>query len=238
MRGPLNNEDRRRLFDIELLDPRLPVRFWAKIYVVQYTGVEGQCWEWRAARNRGGYGQTNRRSQPREAHRRSWEALVGPVPDGYQLDHLCRNRACVRPAHLEPVTRRENVRRGISPPALNARKTHCKQGHRLSGANLSITSSGNRECKMCRRKWNRRNMRRYRARKLIEDRRRRRRAMVTRGANPRSSSESDGQDACSKRPKLVQAPVVRIGVFDWSGERMSVRIELCRRIREKRHSDR
>jgi hypothetical protein len=71
------------------------------------------CWEWQWAKNRGGYGHTRAtdgRSIP--AHRKMWEAVNGPVPEGLELDHLCRNRSCVNPAHLEPVTRGENARRG------------------------------------------------------------------------------------------------------------------------------
>ena len=166
--GPLSDEERRRLFEIEPVDRRLPVRFWAKVFVWQHAGVQGECWTWGGSRDPEGYGQSNRRSQVVKAHRRAWEALVGPIPDGLHLDHLCRNRACVRPAHLEPVTCRENVLRGIGPAARNARKTHCASGHPLSGSNLRIKSCGARECVECRRAWNRERNRRNRARKRAE----------------------------------------------------------------------
>lgn len=162
--GPLSYQERHRLFEIELVDRRLPVRFWAKVVVWQHTQFPGECWTWRGSLDPAGYGQTSRRSQILKAHRRAWEALVGPIPDGLHLDHLCRNRACVRPAHLEPVTCRENVLRGIGPSARNARKTRCASGHRLSGSNLRITNRGGRECVDCRRAWNRKTMRRKRAR--------------------------------------------------------------------------
>ena len=88
------------------------------------------------------------------AHRVAYEALIGPIPKGLCLDHLCRVRYCVNPAHLEPVTVRENVLRGISPPAVNARKRLCKNGHALSGRNLYLkTRYGwpGRECRTCKR---------------------------------------------------------------------------------------
>ena len=166
--GPLSDEERRQLFEIKLADPRLPVRFWGKVVVWQHDEMQGKCWTWRRSLDPEGYGQTNRRSQHVKAHRRAWEALVGPIPDGIHLDHLCRNRACVRPAHLDPVTCRENVLRGIGPSARNARKTHCASGHPFSGSNLRIISRGKRECVICRRVWNRERSRRDRARKRAE----------------------------------------------------------------------
>jgi hypothetical protein len=84
-------------------------------------------------------------------HRYAYEALVGPIPDGKQIDHLCRNRACCNPEHLEPVTIQENIRRGEGPQAINARKTHCIRGHALSGDNLYLVpKSGRRNCVICR----------------------------------------------------------------------------------------
>ncbi len=77
--------------------------------------------------------------------------LVGPIPDGLYVDHLCRTPACINPAHMELVTNGENVLRGVCPAALNARKTHCKRGHPLDGANLRILVSGGRNCRECNR---------------------------------------------------------------------------------------
>jgi hypothetical protein len=72
------------------------------------------------------------------AHRFVYTLLVGAIPEGLTLDHRCRTRCCVNPDHLEPVSGRENILRGVSPSARNARKTHCKRGHRLAGDNLKV----------------------------------------------------------------------------------------------------
>jgi hypothetical protein len=86
------------------------------------------------------------------AHRVAYEALIGPIPDGLQLDHLCRNRACVNPLHTEPVTQIENIRRGeagVPSGSQQRAKTHCPQGHPYSQGNTYIRKNGHRMCRTC-----------------------------------------------------------------------------------------
>jgi len=88
---------------------RLEARFWAK------TRINGTCIEWTGATAKNGYGRVYRNGHWTGAHRHAYELKVGPIPEGLDLDHLCSNRACINPGHLEPVTRQENLRRGDTP---------------------------------------------------------------------------------------------------------------------------
>jgi len=118
-------------------------RFWAR---VEKTDT---CWQW-CGTDAHTYGTAVASGHSYRAHRVAYELTIGPIPDGLTLDHLCRNRGCVNPAHLEPVTNRENILRGECPHAHNARKTHCRHGHPLSGSNLLYEPHENRRrCRTC-----------------------------------------------------------------------------------------
>lgn len=110
------------------------------------------CWEWLAYRPDDGYGRYRcGPGSPRLAHRVVYELLVGPIPEGLQLDHLCRVRHCVNPDHLEPVTGRVNVLRGDTVVAANAAKVECDSGHAFDAVNTYVRTNGGRLCRTCRR---------------------------------------------------------------------------------------
>lgn len=111
--------------------------------------AEDGCWEWLGSRTSNGYGRHQMRGKHWMAHRAAYVLLVGPIADGMQLDHLCRNRGCVNPEHLEQVTARENTLRSSSFIADNARKTHCHKGHEFTPENTYAMKGGGRSCREC-----------------------------------------------------------------------------------------
>lgn len=120
-------------------------RFWEKV------DASGDCWEWTGGKKAHGYGNffpTRRKSYI--AHRYAWETLIGPIPAGMTIDHLCRNRACVNPAHLRVVTQRENNHASPLVRARYAIKTQCKRGHPFTPENTFVTRQGARACRTCR----------------------------------------------------------------------------------------
>lgn len=133
-------------------------RFWSKVEIDWETG----CWEWRGHFGGsqwaigGGYGRISIWGSGRSAHRTAWIIENGSIPEGLQIDHLCRNRGCVNPEHLEPVTAKVNTLRSLNPAAVNARKTHCPQGHPYDSTNTLWGASGDRHCRACRKIYDRR----------------------------------------------------------------------------------
>jgi hypothetical protein len=124
------------------LTERQHTNFWAKVEKTD------DCWNWTGAKSgsptKGYYGMFGLSPTVKLAHRVSYETTIGPVPVGLQLDHLCRNTLCVNPAHLEPVTAAENVRRAA------AFVTRCPHGHAYDEQNTWIDGRGRRNCKKCR----------------------------------------------------------------------------------------
>lgn len=113
------------------------------------------CWVWTGTISMNGYGMLGvggRKGKKLYAHRVSYNLFVGEVPEGLDLDHLCRNRRCVNPDHLEPVTRGENTRRGDLPKILKQRakdRTHCMNGHIFNDSNTRLRKSGGKICRTC-----------------------------------------------------------------------------------------
>lgn len=120
--------------------------FWSRV-VKQPDG----CWLWTGARTSAGYGNVRFKGRYWSAHRLSYSLGHGLPPDHLKMDHLCRVRLCVNPAHLEPVTDRVNILRGVGPSAFHAVKTHCPQGHEYDLLNTYVTSKGIRQCRECHR---------------------------------------------------------------------------------------
>lgn len=137
---------------------KLPRRWLAKIRFAQ-----SGCWEWLGPLSEDGYAMLKHT----QGHRKIYELLIGPIPGGLTLDHLCRVRSCINPGHLEPVTVRENNLRGVGPSAVNAGKTECVNGHPFNASNTYVyvgrSGSPERACIECRRQA----VRRHRAKRKV-----------------------------------------------------------------------
>jgi hypothetical protein len=135
---------------MNFLDLKLPERFWDKVAPEPTSG----CWLWTASLNGPGYGQFFFAGKLQMAHRVAYRELVAPPPRGLDLDHLCRTRCCVNPAHLEPVTRSTNLRRSpIVHAATLAARTACRRGHPFTAESSYIdkrTGTSKRRCSTCR----------------------------------------------------------------------------------------
>lgn len=131
-----------------------------ELWLATQSGPE--CWPWPHGLNKDGYGVTSRGDSQHLVHRAVWSLVVGPIPDGLTLDHMCHNedpdcqggraclhRRCANPAHLVVAEGVENTLRGKNIWAVNARKTQCKHGHPLSGPNLYVNPRGQRQCRTC-----------------------------------------------------------------------------------------
>lgn len=126
-------------------DVRLPLRFWDKV-----VPCDDGCWFWIGAISSGGYASFGAERGTVNAHRHAYLTLVGPITSGLELDHTCRDRSCVNPAHLEPVTKLVNILRGDSGKHQRD-KTHCAQGHPYDVANTRWRSDrkNSRDCRAC-----------------------------------------------------------------------------------------
>jgi len=126
-------------------------RILSKVIPDRATG----CLSWTAAKDSDGYAILQVSGIAARAHRVAYELVIGGLVSGLSLDHVCRNRGCINPFHLEQVTNKENILRGNGLAARNARKTHCKNGHALSGDNMRYNRAGSRICRTCAREYQR-----------------------------------------------------------------------------------
>jgi hypothetical protein len=134
-----------RIF-LRTFNDKIEDRFWSKVEKTD------KCWIWKGAIKRNGYGHFMIKRKCCYAHRVSYEINVKKIPDGLTIDHLCRNRRCVNPIHLEAVSMAENLRRGNGFSGINFRKKTCVNGHEFTNENTKIQNNGSRKCLICKRK--------------------------------------------------------------------------------------
>lgn len=120
-------------------------RFWSNIVI-----TDG-CWLWKGYINKDGYGRFKIKNRHYMVHRFSYERYKEEIPEGLEIDHLCRHRNCVNPEHLEAVTHLENIRRGDLSynGALNRNKVYCLHGHEFNEVNTYYRPNGKRNCREC-----------------------------------------------------------------------------------------
>lgn len=117
--------------------------------LTKFSILPSGCWQWQGWVGTDGYGELQINKKSVRAHRLFYEKHKGKIPEGLVIDHLCRNRACVNPSHMEPVTIKENTLRGFGAPAMNKRKTECVNGHPFTEVN-TYKVNGGRFCQKCR----------------------------------------------------------------------------------------
>lgn len=137
--------------EIHYGDSRLPDRFWDKTTPVTDTSryVDSPCWLWTGSVTRVGYARLGFPGRPDAAHRTAYEYCAGPIGADLDIDHLCRVRSCVNPNHLEPKTRRDNLRQYMLQDGVKYGATHCKHGHEFTEANTHVDKLNRRRCKAC-----------------------------------------------------------------------------------------
>lgn len=144
----------------------MPARITVEELLKRIERIPDGCWQWRGLIAKSGYGFVKKDGKTFYAHRFWYEYFVGSIPAGLTIDHLCANRSCVNPDHLEPVTRSVNTKRAwlTSPVRQRPLATHCKHGHVWTEESTRITTTRNRQCRICKRSYE---LRAYHARKVI-----------------------------------------------------------------------